>query len=74
MGLEALVWLVIKLVLILVVIGILLWIVEAAPIPDPPKRYVRFAVIALGGLILVLYLIRVIEGVSLASLALPALA
>jgi hypothetical protein len=51
----------INLIIVLLVAGILLWLlywlIDAIPIPDPPARFIRLAVVVIAVLVIVLVLL-----------------
>jgi FtsH-binding integral membrane protein len=59
---DALVHLFIYLLIVGCILGLLLWLVKAAPIPEPFKTWLWFAVIALAVLILILYVLLPLAG------------
>lgn len=54
---EALVWLVIKLIVLGCILGLLIYLVSIAPIPEPYKGWLRFVVIAVSVVIIIVFLL-----------------
>jgi hypothetical protein len=51
----------INLIIILLVVGILLWllyyVIDAIPIPDPPARFIKLAIVVVAVLVIVVVLL-----------------
>jgi len=59
---NSLVYLVIYIVVLGCIIGLLLWLIDAVPIPEPFHRIARIAIIVVGVLILILLLLSLVDG------------
>lgn len=53
----------IYLVVLVVVIGLAYWIVDAVPLPDPLNRWLKIAIVVIGAIALIMVLLNV-AGVS----------
>lgn len=52
----------ITLIIVLLVVGILLWlcwyVIDSIPIPDPPARFIKLAIVVIAVLVVVVYLLN----------------
>ena len=59
----------ITLIVYLLVIGLLLWLVyyviDAIPIPDPPARFIKLAIVVLAVLVVIVLILQVFGGANL---------
>ena len=60
--LNTLVYFVIYLIVAGCIIGLLLWLIDAVPIPEPFHRIARIAIIVIGVLIVIFLLLSIIDG------------
>ncbi len=60
--LNTLVYFVIYLIVVGCIIGLLLWLIDAVPIPEPFHRIARIGVIVIGVLIVIFLLLSIIDG------------
>lgn len=54
---ETLVWLVVKLIVLGCILGLLIYLVNIAPMPEPYKGWLRFVVIAVCVVIIIVFLL-----------------
>jgi|PlaIllAssembly_1097288.scaffolds.fasta_scaffold3450019_1 small basic protein len=62
MDLSALLWLFIELILIGCAFGVVLFIVSVLPIPDPFKGWLRIAVLVLGAILILFWIVSILGG------------
>jgi hypothetical protein len=67
----------ITLIVYLLILGLLYWVViyvvDAIPIPDPPNRIIKIALMVLMVLIVVILLLNLLGGANVGTLNLPRL-
>jgi hypothetical protein len=67
---TALVYLVIYIVVVGLICGLLLYLIDAIPVPEPFHRIARIAIIVIGVLICILLLLSLIDGSGVPKLRL----